>query len=73
MMNTPHEMNINPNSNMNYCLSVSTSTTDLMEEQGITDPLLALSMVQEAAGGEFLAGGDMTMGSIILLVDSDTR
>ncbi|CAN0534579.1 unnamed protein product, partial [Laminaria digitata] len=59
--------------NMNYCLSVSNSTTELMEEQGITDPALALSMVQEAANGEFLAGGDLTMGSIILLVDSDTR
>ncbi|CAN0191276.1 unnamed protein product [Scytosiphon promiscuus] len=60
-------------SNMNYCLDVSNSTTELMEEQGVTDPALALSMVQEAAQGEFLAGGDLTMGSIILLVDSDTR
>lgn len=58
---------------MNYCLDVSNSTTELMEQQGITDPALALSMVQEAAQGEFLAGGDLTMGSIILLVDSDTR
>lgn len=60
-------------SNMNYCLGVSNSTMELMEEQNITDSALALSMVQEAANNEFLAGGDMTMGSIILLVDSDTR
>lgn len=58
---------------MNYCLSVSNTTMELMEEQGITDSSLALSIVQEAAKGEFLAGGDLTMGSIILLVDSDTR
>lgn len=58
---------------MNYSLSVSNSTMELMEEKGITDSSLALSMVQDAAQGEFLAGGDVTMGSIILLVDSDTR
>ncbi|CAN0247057.1 unnamed protein product [Ectocarpus fasciculatus] len=58
---------------MNYCLDVSNRTMELMEQQGLSDPALALSMVQEAAQGEFLAGGDLTMGSIILLVDSDTR
>lgn len=58
---------------MNYCLSVGATVGDLMKEQSITDPALALSMVQEAAGGEFLAGGDLSMGSIVLLVDSDTR
>lgn len=60
-------------SNMNYCLAVSNSTMELMEEKGITDSSLALSMVQDAAQGEFMAGGDVAMGSIILLVDSDTR
>lgn len=60
-------------SNMNYCLSVSNATAELMEAQDVTDPHLALSMVQEAAQGEFMAGGDVTMGTIILLVDSDTR
>ena len=58
---------------MNYSLSVSNSTTSLMEEQGITDPEEALSMVLKAAQREFLAGGDISMGSIILLVDCDTR
>lgn len=60
-------------SNMNYCLDVSDRTMEVMEQQGLSDPALALSMVQEAAEGEFLAGGDLTMGTIILLVDSDTR
>lgn len=58
---------------MNYCLSVSNSTAELMESEGITDPALALTMVQEAAQGEFIAGGDVRVGSIVLLVDSDTR
>ena len=58
---------------MNYALSVSNSTTMLMEGQGITDPEIALSMVHEAAQREFWAEGDLTMGSIILLVDGNTR
>lgn len=60
-------------SNMNYSLSVSNSVSRIMEEDGVTDSALALSMVQEAAEGEFMAGGDVNMGDIILLVDSDTR
>ncbi|CAN0176838.1 unnamed protein product [Discosporangium mesarthrocarpum] len=60
-------------SNMNYSLAVSLKVEKLMASEGIHDPALALSLVMEEAKGEFIGGGDVRMGVIILLVDSDTR
>ncbi|CAM9302511.1 unnamed protein product, partial [Phaeothamnion confervicola] len=60
-------------SNMNYALDVTFKVERIMAEQGITDVELALDMVKTSMDGEFIAGGDVRIGEIILLVDSDTR
>ncbi|CAM9174342.1 unnamed protein product, partial [Chrysoparadoxa australica] len=60
-------------SNMNYALDVSMKVEKIMHEKENVTSAAALKMVQDSTGHEFEAGGDMKMGEIILLVDSDTR
>jgi cellulose synthase/poly-beta-1,6-N-acetylglucosamine synthase-like glycosyltransferase len=66
-------------SNMNYCLNVATKVEENMlaaEQRGrrIT-PAEALYQVWSSKyyNKEFLAGGDVRVGDLVLLVDADTR
>lgn len=62
-------------SNLNYGLNVAIRVEEIMAESGgqVTDPVEALQLVSGEFNDEFFAGGDVRMGDIVLLVDSDTR
>ncbi|CAM9302470.1 unnamed protein product [Pylaiella littoralis] len=62
-------------SNLNYGLNVAIRVEEIMAESGgqVTDPVEALQLASGEFNDEFFAGGDVRMGDIVLLVDSDTR
>ncbi|CBJ27221.1 conserved unknown protein [Ectocarpus siliculosus] len=62
-------------SNLNYGLNVAIRVEEIMAESGgqVTDPVEALQLVSGEFNDEFFAGGDVRIGDIVLLVDSDTR
>src|SRR5690606_13265701 len=66
-------------SNMNYCLNVSAKVEQLMETatanntpMSVADALFQVWSSEEY-NREFLAGGDIRIRDLILLVDADTR
>ncbi|CAM9295184.1 unnamed protein product [Phaeothamnion confervicola] len=61
-------------SNMNYCLNVADLVDCLMTDHpAVADSAVALAAVRASMDDEFEGGGDVRIGDIILLVDSDTR
>eukprot|EP00298_Acanthocystis_sp_HF-20_P005249 c15487_g1_i1.p1 GENE.c15487_g1_i1~~c15487_g1_i1.p1 ORF type:complete len:785 (+),score=267.65 c15487_g1_i1:100-2355(+) len=59
-------------SNMNYCLNVSLNCMKECLKSNITLEQAILNENQRR-GGEFFAGGDISIGEMIFLVDSDTE
>ncbi|CAM9329387.1 unnamed protein product [Chrysoparadoxa australica] len=60
-------------SNMNYSLNISKKVEMMLAQYKDLDPEEALNQVKTYYKDEFLAGGNLLMGEIILLIDSDTR
>ncbi|CAM9426416.1 unnamed protein product [Phaeothamnion confervicola] len=60
-------------SNMNYSLNVALRVEELCDREGASDPVAALELVKAEFAHEFLGAGDVRIGEVILLVDSDTR
>jgi hypothetical protein len=59
-------------SNMNYAIHFSKKYTELLLETTLENSLHALDMTVSYFNNECQAGGDVSIGDIILLVDSDT-
>ncbi|KAJ3310265.1 hypothetical protein HDU76_003408 [Blyttiomyces sp. JEL0837] len=60
-------------SNMNYCLHAALRVEKLMESNSNLSPTEALDIVITEDEGLTWAAGDLRIGDLILIVDSDTR